>query len=231
MAHVRCCGTVKEGGSRLGCSHGRTPGLGRGLGWTRFPRAAECNQGLYSGTSGNSGRESATSGLLLGRAVPKVALCLGYGPLPFPPSHGHHAQGPAPVLQHPGRVEEQRDPGWSREVTCSLQLEYSLTSAALFLLPASGLMSRPYPSVWLPMLALLWVPQWCFGMCMGQLQPWNLQRNVRAEPCPGPEENTVPSQGPLCGCVHTVGAAEGRGYPGASTASCQVWVLSGWPRG
>lgn len=39
-------------------------------------------------------------------------------------------------------------PGQSGEVTCYLQLQYLLPSSALFLLPVSGLVSSPYPSVW-----------------------------------------------------------------------------------
>lgn len=49
---------------------GAWAGQGRGPGWTRFPRVAKCYQGLYFETLGNSGRERAVSGLLLGRAAP-----------------------------------------------------------------------------------------------------------------------------------------------------------------
>lgn len=74
VAHISCCGTVKEGGSGLGCSHGRTSwGLGLGRAGDQAGHASqgpECNQGLYCGTSSNSGRERAGCGLLLGRAAP-----------------------------------------------------------------------------------------------------------------------------------------------------------------
>lgn len=105
-AHRGWCGTVKEGGSGLGCSHGCTL---RGLDWavwgTRLdprPKGSCMQQGVQGGTSGNSGRQEAVSGLLLGRTDPGGST-LWLQPLPLPSTQGHHTQ-PAPEPQHPVRA-------------------------------------------------------------------------------------------------------------------------------
>lgn len=158
--------------------------------------AGHASQGQLNATSGCTvgpwvtvaGKEPRLGCCWAGLCLRKVVLCLGYSPLPCPPAMGtmHRASSCATAPSQGGGAQGP----WSEQRgETQLQLEYSLTSAALFLLPPSRLTSRPCPSVWLQVPALLWVPHWCFGMCMSQLQPWNLQRNVRAEPCSQPEEN------------------------------------------
>lgn len=157
VAHISCCGTVKEGGSGPGCSHSCTHwGLGLGRVGDRAGHASQwCLNPTRVCIVGPrvpvAGKEPCLGCCWAGLHLGKAALCLGYSLLRFALHPWAPRMGPAPMLQQPARVDEQPCPhsGWSREVTCCLQLEYSLPSSALFLLPASGLMSSPCPSMWL----------------------------------------------------------------------------------
>lgn len=74
-------------------------GTGRGP----LPKGSCMQQGAVGGTLGDSGREEALSGLLLGRAGTGGGSTLWLQPLPFSCTQGHHIEL-VPEPQHPASL-------------------------------------------------------------------------------------------------------------------------------